>query len=141
MPLNIEKRWRWALSHYEIQCTLWMYPKKHYFVGNNKQPGFMGHGVDKHNEHLVPLSMEELCNLERIYNPDDSYVCEISNCLKSVLWKVSGEKNPIEGSQVLLLADVGLHMLCLQCIQHALYTSNIYRIDDHKDKANYLDPD
>ena len=76
-----------------------------------------------------------------MYNPDDSYVCEINNCLKSVLWKVSGEKNPIEGSQVPLLADVGLDMLCLQCIQHVLYKSNMYRIDDHNEKVNYLDPD
>ena len=58
---------------------------------------------------------------------DDSYVCEISNCLKSVLWKVGGENNPIEGSQAPLLADVGLHMLCLQCIQctvHFKYVQN-----------------
>ena len=39
-----------------------------------------------------------------MYNHDDSYVCEINNCLKSVLWKVSGEKNPIEGSQAPSLA-------------------------------------
>ena len=140
LPLNIEERWRWVLSHYEIECTLWMYPE-HYFVGNEKQPGIMGHDVDEHDEHLVPLSMEELCNLEQIYNPDDSYVCEINNHLKSVLWKVGGENNTIEGFQAPLLCDVGLHMLCLQCIQHVLYTSNMYRINDQKDKANYLDPD
>ena len=52
-----------------------------------------------------------------------------------------GENNPIEGSQAPLLSDVGLHMLCLQCIQRVLYTSNMYRIDDKKDKSNYLDPD
>ena len=140
LPLNIEERWRWLVSHYEIEHTLWMYPE-HYFVGNDKQPGIMGHNVDEHDEHLVPLSMEELCNLEQIYSPHDSYVCEINNRLKSVLWKVGGENNPIEGSQAPLLSDVGLHMLCLQCIQHVLYTSNMYRIDDKKDKSNYLDPD
>ena len=76
-----------------------------------------------------------------MYNPDDSYVCGINNCLKSLLWEVSGEKNPIEGSQAPLLADVGLDMLCLQCIQHVLYKSNMYGIDDHNEKVNYLDPD
>ena len=76
-----------------------------------------------------------------MYNPDDSYVCEINNHLKSLLWKVGGEKNPIEGSQAPLLADVGLDMLCLQCIQCVLYKSNMYRIDDHNEKVNYLDPD
>ena len=39
-------------------------PNIHYFVANDKQPGIMGHDVDEHDEHLVPLSMEELCNLE-----------------------------------------------------------------------------
>ena len=61
MPLNIEDRWRWVLSHYEIECTLWMYPE-HYFVGIDKQPGIRGH-VEGHDGHLVPLSLEELCNL------------------------------------------------------------------------------
>ena len=32
-------------------------------------------------------------------------------------------------------------MLYLQCIQHVLYKSNMYRIDDHNEKVNYLDPD
>ena len=117
-----------------------MYPK-HYFVRNDKQPGIMGHNVDEHDAYLVPLSMEELCNLERMYNPDDSYICEINDHLKSLLWKIGGEKNPIEGSQTPLLVDAGLDMLCLQCIQCVLYKLNMYRIDDHNEKVNYLDPD
>ena len=63
MPLNIKERWRWVLSYYEIDHTLWMYPK-YYFVGNHKQPGIRGHDVEGHDGHLVPLSLEELCNLE-----------------------------------------------------------------------------
>ena len=88
-----------------------------------------------HDGHLVPLSLEELCDLEQVYNPDESYVSDINNHLMSILWKVGGEGNPIEGSQTPLLVDVGLEMICLQCIQHVLYKSNMYRIDDHKDKS------
>ena len=45
LPLNIEERWRWVLSHYEIEHTLWMYPE-HYFVGSDRQPGIKGHDVE-----------------------------------------------------------------------------------------------
>ena len=140
MPLNIEERWRWVLSHYEIEHTLWMCPEN-YFVGNYNQPGIRGHDDQVHDGHLVPLSLEELCDLEQVYNPDESYVSDINSHLMSILWKVGGEGNPIEGSQVPLLVDVGLEMICLQCIQHVLYKSNMYRTDDHKDKVNNIDPD
>ena len=62
--------------------------------------------------------------------------------LKSLLWKLRGEKNPIEGSQAPLLADAGLDMLLFaMCTVHTVYKLNMYRIDDHKEKVNYLDPD
>ena len=35
----------------KLKHTWWMYPK-HYFVGNDKQPGIMGHNVDEDMMHI-----------------------------------------------------------------------------------------
>ena len=91
--------------------------------------------------NLVPLSLEELCDLEQMYNHTDQYVYDMNNRLKSILWKVGGEGNPIKSSQAPLLSDVFLEMHCIQVIHRTLNKSNTYRMDDKKDKVKYLDPD
>ena len=128
------------LSQYEIEHTLWMYPE-HYSVGNDKQTTIRGHDVEPHNPTLVPLSLEELCDLERIHNYTEPYVYDINNRLMSILWKVGGEGNPIKSSQAPLVSDVCLEMHCLHIIHHTLNKSNTYRMDDKNDKLKYLDPD
>ena len=52
LPLNIEERWKWMMSQYEIEHTLWMYPE-HYFVGNDKQPTIRGLFGVEHDCHLT----------------------------------------------------------------------------------------
>ena len=140
LPLNSQERWKWIMSQYEIQHALWMYPDD-YFVGSDRQPTIRAHDVELLDTNLVALSLEELCDLEQIYNHTDQYVYDINNHLKSILWKVGGEGNPIKSSQAPLLSDVFLEMHCIQVIHRTLNKSNTYRMDDKKDKVKYLDPD
>ena len=100
-------------THYgcTLNITLWE---------NDKQPTIRGHDLEPHNPTLVPLSLEELCDLERIYNYTDSYVYDINNRLMSILWKAGGEGNPIKSSQTRLVSDVHLEMHCLQVIHRII---------------------
>ena len=63
LPLNIQERWKWILTQYEIEHMLWRYPSM-YFIGYDKQAGVMGHYMPPHNPSLVPLTLDDLCKLE-----------------------------------------------------------------------------
>ena len=41
LPLNMQERWKWVLTHYDIEHTLWKYPHN-YILNNGKQAAVMG---------------------------------------------------------------------------------------------------
>ena len=140
LPLNIQERWKWILTYYDIEHTLWRYPST-YFIGYDKQAGVMGHYMPPHNPSLVPLTLDDLYKLERKHLNQDGCMYASNNRMLSMLWKVGGEGNAVNGAQAPLLCDVTLEMQCLQVLHHALNASNRYRMDEYPNKAKLVDPD
>ena len=141
LPLNIQERWKWVLTHYDIEHTLLKYPHN-YILSNGKQATIMGHCIQKYDPLCFPLSLEDLCKVEQQSHIEGATCMSTSkNCLMSMLWKVGGEGNPIKGSQPPLLCDVSLEMHCLQVVHQTLHKANTYQMDDRHEKTNFVDPD
>ena len=112
-----------------------------YFIGHDKQAGVMGHYMPPHNPGLVPLTLDDLYKLEQKHLNQDGCIYASNKHMLSMLWKVGGEGNALNGAQAPLLCDVTLEMQCLQVLHHVLNTSNRYRMDDNPNKAKFVDPD
>ena len=41
LPLNMQERCKWVVTHYDIEHSLWKYPYN-YFPGNDKQAVYFG---------------------------------------------------------------------------------------------------
>ena len=63
LTLKNTREVEWKLTHYNIEHTLWRYPSN-YFIGCNKQAAVIGHYMSPHNPSLVPLTLEDLYQLE-----------------------------------------------------------------------------
>ena len=122
LPLNIQERWKWILTQYDIEHMLWRYPSM-YFVGHDKQAGVMGHYMPPHNPSLVLLTLDDLYKLEQKHLNQDGCIYASNKHMLSMLWKVGGEGNALNGAQAQLLCDVTLEMQCLQVLHRALNTS------------------
>ena len=120
--------------HYDIEHTLWKYPNN-YFLGNDKQAAIMGHHMQPCDPLCIPLSLEELCKLEQRHLNVGGCMHAINNHLMSMLWKVGGEGNPINGSLTPLVCNVSMEIHCLQVVHHTLHKANTYQMDDRNEKV------
>ena len=137
----MQERWKWLVTHYEIEHTLWKHPHN-YILINGKQAALMGYHIQECDPSYFPLSLEDLCKVEKqSHGEAGAYMNASQKQLMSMLWKVGGEGNPIKGSQPPLLCDVSLEMHCLQLVHKTLHKTNTYHMDDRNEKANYVDPD
>ena len=123
LPLNMQERWKWVLTHYDIEHLLWKYPYN-YFPGNDKQAAILGYNMQPCDPLCVQLTLEDLARLEERYLNGGGCVHASNNHLMSMLWKVGGEGNPISGSQAPLLCDATLEMHCLQVVHCTLHKAN-----------------
>ena len=140
LPLKMQERWKWVLTHYDIEHTLWKYPHN-YILNNCKQAALMGYHIQECDPSCFLLLLEDLCKVEKQSHGEGGACMNASQKqLMSMLWKV-GEGNPIKGSQPPLLCDVSLEMHCLQLVHKTLHKTNTYHMDDRNEKANFVDPD